>query len=82
MVSSALCAFGGICGRNALNDQDYAIHERRMKASGKLLLNRFRLATLNAGCGLHRALGVKGQGKKRNDSGEDYRGHPENGENS
>ena len=57
-----LCAFGRIRGRNNLNNQDYTIHEGRMKASGKLLLDRFRLATLNPGCRLHVALGVKGQG--------------------
>jgi hypothetical protein len=58
-----LPALRGTRRRNPLDHQYDAVNEGRMKASRQLLLDRFGLAALNAGCRLQMTLSVKGERK-------------------
>lgn len=63
--------------RQPLNHQDHAIHEWRTKASGQLLRDLSRFATVDARGSFQMALCVKGKWKKREDGGQDYSSQPE-----
>ena len=71
-----LLALVRIGWRKALNDEDDAVDEGGMKTSGKFLRDSFGLAAFDAGGGLEMALGVEGEGKKRESGGEDEGGQP------